>query len=160
MIDVAEMLVRMADHQQTVAVAESLTGGLVLAALTDVAGASQVVRGGMVVYATDAKTLLAGVPPELLQAVGPVDSQIARALADGARARLGATFGLGITGVAGPSGQAGHAVGEVDLAVAGPLGVVTATRDFGARSDRATIRLAACEAALSLLDAVSRESLP
>ena len=159
MIDVEEMLGRMAAHQQSVAVAESLTGGQLLAALTAVPGASQVVRGGVVVYATDAKTLLAGVPRELLDSVGPVDPQVARALAEDARARLSATFGVGLTGVAGPSEQAGHAVGEVHLAVAGPLGVVTATRDFAALGERTAIRLAACEAALSLLDAVSRESV-
>jgi nicotinamide-nucleotide amidase len=114
----------------------------------------------MVVYATEAKTALAGVSPELLQAVGPVDPQVARALAEGARDRLGATFGVGVTGVAGPAAQAGHGVGEVHLAVVGPLGVVTATRDFAGLTGRAEIRLAACEAALSLLDGVSRESAP
>jgi nicotinamide-nucleotide amidase len=158
-IDVEEMLGRLAANQQTVAVAESLTGGQVLATLTAVPGASQVVRGGVVVYATEAKTVLAGVSPELLDSLGPVDPQVARALAEGVRARLSATFGVGVTGVAGPSEQAGHAVGEVHLAVVGPLGVVTASRDFAALTERAAIRLAACEAAVSLLDAVSRESV-
>jgi PncC family amidohydrolase len=86
----------------TVAVAESLTGGLLTAALTEPAGASKAVRGGLVVYATDLKATLAGVPVPLLHAEGAVSPDVAGALAAGARDRLGATYGLGVTGVAGP----------------------------------------------------------
>ncbi|MEO8328849.1 MAG: CinA family protein [Candidatus Nanopelagicales bacterium] len=158
MTDVAALLDRLAADHQTVSVAESLTGGSLLAALTEVPGASRVVVGGMVTYATDAKTVLAGVPRELLESLGPVNPQIARSLAEGARDRLRTTFGVGVTGVAGPTEQAGHPVGEVHLAVVGPLGAVTSSHDFSELADRHAIRVAAGQAALSLLDAVSRES--
>ncbi|HVQ87437.1 MAG TPA: CinA family protein [Actinomycetes bacterium] len=158
MTDVTALINRLASAGQTVAAAESLTGGLFLAALTEVPGASQVVRGGMVVYATDAKHLLAGVPTQLLLARGPVDSEVARALAMGARDRLGATYGVGITGVAGPTKQDDHPVGEVHCAVVGPMGQTLVSHDFAALGNRPEIRRAACEAAVALLDAVSRES--
>src|SRR5215470_10980125 len=92
---------------QTLAVAESLTGGLLAATLVDVPGASKVFRGGLVVYATDLKASLAGVPADLLAERGPVDPDVAVALAAGARERCGATWGLGTTGVAGPEPQEG-----------------------------------------------------
>jgi nicotinamide-nucleotide amidase len=108
------------DRQQTVAVAESLTGGLVAAALTTTAGASATFRGGLVVYATDLKARLAGVPDSLLGRVGAVDPQVALELARGARSRLGATWGVGVTGVAGPDPQDDRPVGTVFVAVVGP----------------------------------------
>ena len=83
-------------------------------------GASQVIRGGLVVYATDLKSSLAGVDPELLARVGAVDPGVAAQLAVGVRDRLLATYGVGITGVAGPDEQDGRPVGEVHCAVAGP----------------------------------------
>ena len=89
---------------RTVATAESCTGGLVAARLTDMPGASAYVRGGLVAYANSAKTDLAGVDPALIEAHGAVSVEVARALADGAIARLGADLGVGITGVAGPDG--------------------------------------------------------
>jgi nicotinamide-nucleotide amidase len=156
--DVAELLDRLAGRGQTVAVAESLTGGELTATLTAVPGASRVVRGGLVVYATDTKTLLAGVDPQLLERVGPVDAGVARELAEGARAMLHATFGLGVTGVAGPDPQSGHPVGEVHVAVAGPLGLVGRVLDLEATTGRAEIRRQGCLAAVALLDAVSRET--
>ena len=107
----------------TVAVAESLTGGALCAALTAPAGASSVVRGGVVVYATDLKASLAGVPEGLLAVRGAVDPDVAVALATGVRKRLGATYGLAVTGVAGPDPQDGNPVGTVYLSVAGPAGV-------------------------------------
>ncbi|HUR51313.1 MAG TPA: CinA family nicotinamide mononucleotide deamidase-related protein [Mycobacteriales bacterium] len=110
----------LAERGQTLAVAESLTGGMLAAALTDRAGASETFRGGVVVYATDLKETLAGVPHALLDVAGPVSDATAAALAAGARDRLGADWGLGVTGVAGPSEQDGHPVGTVFVAVAGP----------------------------------------
>ena len=157
MTDVAGLLERLRAASQTVAVAESLTGGLVLATLTEVAGASDVVRGGVVVYATDSKTTLAGVDAALLARVGPVHPEVARALANGIRQRLSATFGVGVTGVAGPSQQGGHRVGEVHLAVAGPGGTRDATLDLADEVGRAEIRRAACQAALALLAKASGE---
>lgn len=88
----------------TVATAESCTGGLLAARLTSREGSSSYVRGGLVVYSNDAKTSLAGVDPDLIERVGAVSPEVAVALADGARAALGASIGVGITGVAGPGG--------------------------------------------------------
>jgi nicotinamide-nucleotide amidase len=89
---------------RTVAVAESCTGGLMSARLTDRAGSSAYVLGGLVVYSNEAKMSLAGVPGELIARVGAVSPEVAAALADGAAARLGADVGIGITGIAGPGG--------------------------------------------------------
>ncbi|MCU0258814.1 MAG: competence/damage-inducible protein A [Solirubrobacteraceae bacterium] len=89
---------------RTIATAESCTGGLVAARLTEPAGASAYVRGGLVVYANEAKVALAGVDPALIEVHGAVSEQVARALADGAIERLDADVGVGITGIAGPAG--------------------------------------------------------
>jgi nicotinamide-nucleotide amidase len=133
----------------TVAVAESLTGGLLTAALTATPGASESVRGGLVVYATSLKASLAGVPAPLLDQRGPVDPDVALALARGARSRLGATYGLAVTGVAGPDAQGDKPVGTVFLALAGPDHEVVAERAF--TGDRAVVRAAAVRAALDIL---------
>jgi nicotinamide-nucleotide amidase len=107
---------------ETLAVAESLTGGLLAATVVDVPGASAAFRGGLVVYATELKASLAGVDPELLAARGPVDPDVARQLASGARARCGADWGLATTGVAGPAAQNGIAAGTVYIGLATPDG--------------------------------------
>jgi nicotinamide-nucleotide amidase len=88
----------------TIAVAESCTGGLLGGRLTDLAGSSAYVLGGLIVYANGAKAELAGVDPALIERMGAVSAEVARALADGARARLGATVGVAVTGIAGPDG--------------------------------------------------------
>jgi nicotinamide-nucleotide amidase len=138
----------------TVAVAESLTGGQLTAALTEPAGASNAVRGGLVVYATDLKATLAGVPVPLLDAEGPVSPDVAGALAAGARDRLGATYGLGVTGVAGPDPQGGCPVGTVYVGLAGPGG--GGVRRLSLSGDRAAIRAATVDAALAELLAALR----
>ena len=145
----AEIHARLLGLGATVAVAESLTGGLLTAALTEPAGASATVRGGLVVYATDLKASLAGVDADLLAARGAVDGQVARALACGARTRLGATYGLGVTGVAGPDPQDGRAVGTVYGAVAGPTDELV--ESWALSGSRAEIRAAAVENCLELL---------
>src|SRR4051794_41697803 len=99
------------DRKETLATAESLTGGLVAATLVEVPGVSAVFRGGLVVYATDLKHALAGVPEGLLADRGPVDPDVAVALAHGARERCGADWGLATTGVAGPGPPGGGGVG-------------------------------------------------
>jgi len=137
------------DRGGTVAVAESLTGGLLGAALTTTPGSSATFRGGLVVYATDLKETVAGVPGPLLDAEGPVSAHVAAALAAGARDRLGATYGVGVTGVAGPDPQDGHSVGTVFVAVAGPDD--GEFRALVLDGDRAEIRAAAVGAALDLL---------
>ena len=107
----------------TIATAESCTGGLLAGRLTDLAGSSDYVAGGLVVYADDAKVRLAGVDPALLVRVGAVSVEVAEALADGARSRLDADVGVGITGIAGPGGGSeDKPVGLVCFSVAGPGG--------------------------------------
>lgn len=125
-------------RRATLAVAESLTGGGLGAALTDVAGSSDVFRGGVTAYATELKTRLLGVDPGLVAAHGAVHPEVALAMARGVRARLGATYGLATTGVAGPDPQDGHRPGTVHVAVAGPDGERVASPLL--RGDRAAVR--------------------
>ena len=153
-VDLAELQARLVLTGTTVAVAESLTGGLLSVALTETAGASAVMRGGLVVYASELKQTLAGVPAALLAERGAVDADVALGLARGVRTRLGATLGLGVTGVAGPDEQDGAAVGTVFVALAGPNGETVARRDL--TGDRGEIRRGAVDAALELLDRESR----
>jgi nicotinamide-nucleotide amidase len=107
----------------TVATAESLTGGLLCGALVSVPGASAVVRGGVVAYATDLKAQLAGVPGTVLDRHGPVAADTAVAMAEGVRNQCAATFGVATTGVAGPDPQDGHPPGTFHVAVASAAGV-------------------------------------
>jgi nicotinamide-nucleotide amidase len=132
----------------TLATAESLTGGMVGAVLTDVPGVSAVYRGGVVVYATDLKAKLAGVPEDLLAAVGPVHADTAAALASGVRERLEADYGLATTGVAGPDPQAGVEAGTVYVAAAGPGSV--RVRKLQLSGDRAAVRQGSVQAVLEL----------
>ncbi|WP_425546383.1 CinA family protein [Amycolatopsis minnesotensis] len=136
-------------RRQTVATAESLTAGLVCAALTDVPGASAVVRGGLVVYATELKTVLADVDPDLLAQHGAVHPEVAAQLAEGGRGRCGADWGLGLTGVAGPAQQDGVGPGTVHVGLAGPE--VRTVRTHWFEGDRAQVRMASVRAALELL---------
>ncbi|MDT5039366.1 MAG: nicotinamide-nucleotide amidase [Actinoplanes sp.] len=136
-------------RNETVATAESLTGGLVAATLVEIPGVSAVFRGGLVVYATDLKTALAGVPEKLLAERGPVDPDVALALAAGARARCGADWGVATTGVAGPDPQDGKPVGLVYIAVAGPAGATV--RELRLAGTRAEIRTRTVTAVLTLL---------
>ena len=104
---------------RTIAVAESCTGGLMAGRLTDLAGSSEYVLGGVVVYSDAAKTALADVPEALIERHGAVSPEVAVALADGAIARFGAALGIGITGIAGPGGGTpDKPVGTVCLSVA------------------------------------------
>lgn len=140
----------------TVATAESLTGGLVTGALTSVPGASAVVRGGVVVYATDLKATLAGVPPDVLERDGPVSATTVAEMAEGVRARCAATYGVATTGVAGPDDQDGHPPGTLHVAVAGPAGVRVASAS-GLAGDRTVLREVAVRRALELLITVLAE---
>ncbi|MDX6216100.1 MAG: nicotinamide-nucleotide amidase [Frankiales bacterium] len=139
---------RLVARGETVAVAESLTGGALSAALSARPGSSATFRGGLVVYATDLKQELAGVPGPLLAASGAVAADTAAALAAGARERLAASWGLAVTGVAGPDEQEGKPVGTVFLAVAGPTSEVVEARLPG---DRDRVRLLTVQSALHLL---------
>jgi nicotinamide-nucleotide amidase len=140
---------------QSVGMAESLTGGLVAAALTSVPGASVVVRGGIVAYATDLKAALLGVPADLLARRGPVDPEVAAAMAAGVRDRLGATFGVATTGVAGPGPADGQPAGTVYIAVDGPSGLVG--RGLALAGDREQVRFETVRSVLTLLVSALRE---
>jgi nicotinamide-nucleotide amidase len=126
----------------TIATAESCTGGLMAARLTDLAGSSAYVAGGVVAYANDAKVAMAGVPAELIARHGAVSPQVADALAAGARSRFGADVGVGITGVAGPGGGTPEKpVGTVCLTVDGVDGTeAREARTVHLAGDRADIR--------------------
>lgn len=139
----------------TIAVAESLTGGMLAAALTAIPGASVVFRGAVVAYATDLKAALLGVPAALLDSHGAVHPEVARAMAAGVASRLGATVGAGTTGVAGPDPQDGQPVGTVFIAVSAGGG--TAVRSLALSGDRGQIREATVEQSLSLLVCRLRE---
>ncbi len=152
--DLTRLIGRLTGQRLTVATAESLSGGLLAALLTEVPGSSAVVRGGVVVYATDLKHDLAGVDAALLAARGPVDGEVAAALAAGARRRCGADIGIGLTGVAGPDPQNGVPVGTWFVAISGPGGHQRVRRSGdgpAAVRTRTGIRAAAVRAALALL---------
>ena len=136
---------------ERLATAESLTGGLIGAAVTSVPGASGAYLGGVVAYATAMKARLAGVPEPILAAHGPVAAETAVELARGVRARTGADWGLAVTGVAGPDPQDGHQPGEVWIGLAGPDGATTVRHDV--LGDRDAVRARAVTGALALLEA-------
>lgn len=139
-----------AERGLTVATAESCTAGLLAARLTERPGSSAAVLGGVVAYANSAKEQLVGVPPGLLAAHGAVSPEVARALADGARARFGADVGVGITGIAGPGGgTADKPVGTVHVCVVGPDGALA--RALALPGSRAAVRNRSVTAAMHLL---------
>ncbi len=144
---------RLRARKVTVASAESCTGGLLAAILTEHGGSSEIFKGGAAVYSNAAKTLFADVPPQLIHSHGAVSSVVAAALARGARERLQADIGLGITGIAGPAGATpGKPVGLVYVAI--DSDGHSSTRKCAWTFDRAGNRLASVGAALDLLDAV------
>ncbi|GAB2839903.1 CinA family protein [Microbacterium insulae] len=147
MTHAADLLAALGARGWTVAVAESLTGGLLASALVDVPGASVSVRGGVVAYATDVKRDVLGVDPALLDSVGAVDEAVASQMAAGVRRLLRADVGIATTGVAGPEPQDGRPVGAVCIAVTTPQGGTTTS--FLLEGDRAQIRAAAVEKALT-----------
>ncbi len=135
---------------QTVAVAESCTGGLVGGAITAVSGSSAWFREGYITYSNEAKMRLLGVPPELLEAHGAVSEPVALAMAEGARARSGADWALAVTGIAGPTGATPEKpVGTVHLALAGPDGPRAVHRRFP--FDRERNRVVSVHTALDIL---------
>jgi nicotinamide-nucleotide amidase len=156
----ADIIAELTERGQTVATAESLTAGMVCVRLTEVPGASAVVRGGLVVYATDLKASLAGVDEKLLKRHGAVHPEVASQLARGARVRCGADWGLGLTGLAGPGEQDGVEAGTVHIGLAAGANVTggdvtgdetIVVRSFRFKGDRARVREASTAAALDLL---------
>jgi PncC family amidohydrolase len=142
---------RLKRRKLTVATAESCTGGLLGAVLTEHSGSSDHYLGGAVVYSNDAKTIFADVAADLIHGHGAVSSVVAGALARGARQRLGAKIGLGITGIAGPTGATpGKPVGLVYVAIDSDRHAAVRTLRLG--FDRVGNRLASVSAALDLLE--------
>jgi nicotinamide-nucleotide amidase len=144
------VVARLGARGEKVALAESCTGGMVASLLTAVPGASAVLDLGVVAYANAVKERLVGVPAALLEAHGAVSEPVARAMAEGVRRAGGATWGVGITGIAGPTGGTPEKpVGTVHLALAGPGGITAVARHY--RGDRERIRRFATWEALDLL---------
>lgn len=150
--DAAAVVALLVAARRTLAVAESLTGGAVVARLVEVPGASACLRGGVVAYAVDLKTTLLDVPAGLLATHGPVHPEVALAMARGVRDRLGADVGAATTGVAGPDAHGGRPPGTFHVAVVTPDGELVrsaAVGDIG----RAEVRAAARDAMLALIRA-------
>lgn len=150
--DPAALIAALTARGITIATAESLTGGALVSRLVDVPGASAVVRGGVVSYATEVKASVLGVDSARLDAVGPVDPEVARQMAAGARRVLAAFLGVSTTGVAGPEPQGGRAVGTVFIGVSADG--VDEVREFRFAGDRAGIRAATVAAAIELVISV------
>jgi nicotinamide-nucleotide amidase len=137
-------------RQSTLAVAESCTGGMVSQRITAVPGSSRSFLGGAVVYSNELKTTFADVPPALIERYGAVSSEVATALAEGIRKRTGATLGLAITGIAGPTGGTeGKPVGLVHFAVSDGQKTDIVERNFRGARDR--VREWATQQALDLI---------
>ena len=158
MADVAEALAMLVDQDATVAVAESLTGGLIGAAITSVSGSSKAFRGGVISYATDLKQELLGVPGELLRREGAVHPEVAAGMAAGVARLCGATYGVAVTGVAGPEPQDGKPVGTVHIAVCGPGGQIWA-RELRLEGSRERIRVETVDEAVDLLSGVLKANI-
>jgi nicotinamide-nucleotide amidase len=136
---------------RTIATAESCTGGLLAARLTERAGSSSYVKGGVVAYSNEVKVSQAGVAPELIERHGAVSAEVAQALADGARTHLGSDVGVGVTGIAGPGGGSEEKpVGLVWLTVSGPADAST-TRSVKLPGGRADVRDRATTVAMHML---------
>jgi nicotinamide-nucleotide amidase len=146
---VAELL--LGDQPTTIAVAESCTGGLLAARLTNPPGASAYVLGGVVAYSNELKVAAVGVAPETIETHGAVSAEVAQALAEGARERAGAEVGVGVTGIAGPGGGSEEKpVGLVWLSVVGPYGV-SLTRSVRLPGGRMDVRERAVTVAMHLI---------
>ena len=148
----AEVIATCRERGLTIATAESCTGGLVAGALTEIPGSSAVVERGFVTYSNAAKTDLLGVPAGLIETVGAVSEDVARAMAAGALEHSPASLAVAITGIAGPGGgTAEKPVGLVHFAAAARTGEVCHVRRLFKNEGRSAIRLAAVAEALTLL---------
>ncbi|WP_284265728.1 CinA family protein [Roseicyclus amphidinii] len=152
----AEVLDALRRRGWRLATAESCTGGMIAAALTEVPGASDVVDRGFVTYSNAAKTEMLGVRPATLQAHGAVSEPVAAEMAQGALARAHAEIAVSVTGIAGPGGSDHKPEGRVCFGLAHGGRVLTETREFGAIG-RAEVRAAALRHALAMLLAASFE---
>jgi len=143
------ILQRLRERGETLATAESLTGGMLGSLITSVPGASDVYVGGVVSYSTDIKERLLHVAPRTIKTYGVVSAECALHMALGVQELMGSTWGVATTGVAGPDAQEGKPVGMVYVAVVGPRDDV---RELRLDGDRAAIRSRSCEEALALLE--------
>ena len=150
MIDPAAILQLARSKNIRIATAESCTGGMVSAALTDIAGSSDVFDRGFVTYSNDAKISMLSVAPETLRANGAVSEEVAKEMAEGALRHANAQLAVSITGIAGPGGSEFKPEGRVCFGIATPDQSQTETLEFGALG-RAKVRQAACLHALDLL---------
>ena len=146
----ATVLELLAERGMTFAAAESCTGGLIAKRITDIPGSSAVFRGGVTVYTNDVKMLL-GVKRETLEAHTAVSRQVAEELAVCVREKLGADFGIGVTGVAGPDSDGVHPVGTVYVSLADKNGVFVKLLELGDRADRSRVRTLAASRAFDML---------
>jgi len=138
------------EREETLAIAESLTGGLVTSRITDVPGSSAYLVEGVVAYANEAKEARLGVQEATLIGHGAVSEPVAREMAEGIRARAGTTWGISTTGIAGPTGATEEKpLGLVYVAVAGPHGTVVRRNVFP--GDRLEVKMASADAVLALL---------
>lgn len=142
---------------ETLATAESLTGGQLAALITDVPGVSETYLGGVVSYATELKISLLGISEQLVEQYGVVSAECAAAMATGVRGLTGATWALATTGVAGPTAQEGKPVGTVYVGIAGP-GLVEAI-ELNLDGDRPTIQAQTCQRALAALESALTEQV-
>ena len=148
-VELAELIATLTERGLTIATAESLTGGGLVARLVDTPGASHVVRGGACTYAVDTKASVLGVSESQLALMGPVDEQVARQMARGARALFRSDIGVSTTGVAGPGPADGFDAGTVHIACVHPRG--EEHRLLHLDGDRAAVRAGAINAALILV---------
>ncbi len=149
-----DVLIACRPRKWMVATAESCTGGMVAAALTEIAGSSDVVNRGFVTYTNEAKHEMIGVPIEFFETVGAVSEEVARAMAEGARKTAGVDVACGITGVAGPGGGSpGKPVGLVHIAAASADQTIHEKCLFD--GDRHAIRLAAAIKALEMMQVLA-----
>jgi nicotinamide-nucleotide amidase len=145
-----EVIARARAAGVTVATAESCTGGLIAGALTDVPGSSDVLDRGFVTYSNAAKTEMLGVPEALFASFGAVSEEVARAMAEGARARSAAALAIAVTGIAGPGGSETKPEGRVCFATASAAGTRSETVEFGALG-RSAVRSATVDHALRMI---------
>lgn len=156
MSELAAMVIStLTERSATLATAESLTGGLIGATLTDVPGASAVYLGGTVAYASRLKTDLLGVPTAMIEQYSVISDEVALAMAVGLQERTKADWVVAVTGVAGPTPQEGHDPGEVHICIAGPripsLPAQRLVEHYAFEGDRASIRQQTVDAALQML---------